>query len=135
MHIRYYGFISNIQERSLTIYLSGHNSSLHDTQKSQESQSSQFQSFSAPMISVTELHPWTSSHSPIPSRTFMVTAGSMKLAVPISTAVAPAIKNSMASDAVEIPPRPITGIFTARATCHTILIDMGNHDNTPQLAF
>lgn len=33
------------------------------------------------------------------------------------TAVAPAIKNSTTSCAVIIPPSPITGIFTARATC------------------
>ena len=36
-------------------------------------------------------------------------------------AVAPAIRNSIASLAEAMPPRPITGIFTALATCHTIL--------------
>ena len=47
--------------------------------------------------------------------------GSMKFAVPISIAVAPAKKNSIASSAEEMPPSPTTGIFTAFATCHTIL--------------
>ena len=55
----------------------------------------------------------------------MVTAGSIKLAVPISTAVAPASMNSMASRPFMMPPRPITGIFTALATCHTILTATG----------
>ena len=67
----------------------------------------------APIISFTLFTPWASSHSLIPSFTFLVTAGSMKLAVPISIAVAPHIKNSMASLAFEIPPKPTTGIFTA----------------------
>ena len=40
-------------------------------------------------------------------------AVSRKLAVPISIAVAPHIKNSMASLAVVIPPKPTTGILTA----------------------
>ena len=48
-------------------------------------------------------------------------AGSMKLAVPISIAEAPASMNSIASVADEMPPNPITGIFTALETCHTIL--------------
>jgi len=43
----------------------------------------------------------------------------MKLAVPTCIAVAPAIRNSMASFAEQIPPNPITGIFTLY-TCHTI---------------
>ena len=55
----------------------------------------------------------------------MVTAGSMKLAVPISIAVAPAMRNSMASSAVMMPPSPTTGIFTAFATCQTILTATG----------
>ena len=44
----------------------------------------------------------------------------MKLAVPICMAVAPHIINSMASLAFIIPPRPMTGIFTALATWCTI---------------
>ena len=44
----------------------------------------------------------------------------MKLAVPISTAVAPAMRNSMASVAFMMPPRPTTGMLTALATCHTM---------------
>ena len=67
----------------------------------------------APMISVTDLQPWVSSHSLMPSFTFLVTAGSRKLAVPISMAVAPHIRNSMASLAFEIPPKPTTGMLTA----------------------
>ena len=35
-------------------------------------------------------------------------------------AEAPAKRNSMASRAFMIPPKPTTGIFTAWATCHTI---------------
>src|SRR5574344_2709819 len=50
----------------------------------------------------------------------MVTAGSIKLAVPTSTARAPAIRNSNASAALQIPPNPTTGILTAWATCHTM---------------
>ena len=41
------------------------------------------------------------------------TCGSMKLAVPTSMALAPAIRNSSASSAVRMPPSPTTGIFTA----------------------
>ena len=44
----------------------------------------------------------------------------MKLAVPICIAVAPASINSTASFHPMIPPSPMTGIFTALATCHTI---------------
>ena len=44
----------------------------------------------------------------------------MKLAVPISMADAPTIRNSIASLAVMMPPSPTTGIFTACATCHTM---------------
>ena len=65
------------------------------------------------MISFIDLQPWLSNHSLMPLRTFNVTCGSTKLAVPICIAVAPAIKNSIASAAVEIPPSPITGILTA----------------------
>ena len=56
-----------------------------------------FHNSKQPIISFTDLHPCLSSQSLMPSRTFIVTVGSMKLAVPISIAVAPAIKNSMAS--------------------------------------
>lgn len=56
----------------------------------------------------------------MPSLTFTVTHGSIKFAVPISIAVAPTIKNSIASSAEQIPPSPTTGILTALATCHTI---------------
>ncbi len=62
------------------------------------------------MISSRLLQPCFSSHWTMPCFTFMVTAGSMKLAVPICMAVAPAIKNSMASSAFMIPPSPMTGI-------------------------
>ena len=58
----------------------------------------------------------------------------MKFAVPTSTAVAPANMNSRASSPFIMPPRPITGIFTARATCHTILTAIGlmqGPDNPP----
>src|SRR5690348_5349701 len=41
--------------------------------------------------------------------------GSQKFAVPTSTALAPAIRNSAASAPVAIPPNPTTGIFTACA--------------------
>ena len=78
-----------------------------------------------PMISCTDLHPWLSSQELIPSLTLIVTVGSIKLAVPISIAVAPAMINSMASSAVMIPPRPTTGILTALATCQTILTATG----------
>ncbi len=40
--------------------------------------------------------------------------------MPISIAVAPAKKNSIASVAFIIPPIPMTGIFTAFETCHTM---------------
>ena len=74
----------------------------------------------APIISRTLRQPCRSRYSSIPRATFTVTAGSMKLAVPISMAEAPAKRNSMASRAFMIPPKPTTGIFTAWATCHTI---------------
>ena len=61
----------------------------------------------------------------MPFFTFTVTVGSRKLAVPISIAVAPAIKNSIASSAVHIPPSPTTGIFTPLATWLTILTATG----------
>ena len=73
----------------------------------------------APIISRTLRQPCRSRYSSIPRATFTVTAGSMKLAVPISMAEAPAKRNSMASRAFMIPPKPTTGIFTAWATCHT----------------
>ena len=41
--------------------------------------------------------------------------GSQKVAVPTSTALAPAIRNSAASSPLAMPPKPMTGIFTARA--------------------
>ena len=44
----------------------------------------------------------------------------MKFAVPIWIAVAPASMNSTASLQSIIPPKPMTGIFTVLATCHTI---------------
>ena len=46
--------------------------------------------------------------------------GVTKLAVPTCTAVAPASKNSTTSVALMMPPMPISGTFTARATCHTM---------------
>ena len=52
-------------------------------------------------------------------------AGSIKFAVPIWMAVAPASMNSTASLQFMIPPSPITGIFTALATCQTILRAIG----------
>lgn len=55
----------------------------------------------------------------------MVTLGSMKLAVPTSMAVAPARMNSIASRPFMIPPKPITGMFTAFAVCQTILTAIG----------
>src|SRR5574344_851614 len=61
----------------------------------------------------------------MPLTTLTVMAGSIKLAVPISTAVAPASKNSTASVAFMIPPKPTMGIWTALATCHTIRNAMG----------
>lgn len=64
----------------------------------------------------------------------MVTAGSMKLAVPTSMADAPAMMNSKASLPFMMPPRPITGISTALHTCHTILTATGRTagpDNPP----
>ena len=61
----------------------------------------------------------------MPAATFTVTAGSIKFAVPIWIAVAPASKNSTASFQFMIPPSPITGIFTALATCHTMRNAMG----------
>lgn len=79
----------------------------------------------APIISRTLRQPCRSKYSSIPRATFTVTAGSMKLAVPISMAEAPAKRNSMASRAFMIPPKPTTGIFTALATCHTIRKAMG----------
>lgn len=62
----------------------------------------------------------------IPSHTFIGAYGSLKIAVPICTADAPAIIISIASSAVAMPPIPITGILTAFATCHTILTATGN---------
>jgi len=65
-----------------------------------------------------------------------VTRGLMKLAVPISMAVAPAMRNSIASSVVVIPPMPTTGIFTACATCQTILRATGltaGPDNPPTI--
>ena len=44
----------------------------------------------------------------------------MKLAVPICMADAPASMNSIASFQFMIPPNPMTGIFTALDTCHTM---------------
>src|SRR6185312_11000520 len=55
-----------------------------------------------------------------PSSTFLAAVGSAKLAVPTCTAVAPARRNSTASSVVAMPPMPITGIFTARASSHTM---------------
>ncbi len=52
----------------------------------------------------------------MPSRTSMAAVGVVKLAVPTWTALAPAMKNSMASSAVVMPPQPTTGMSTARAT-------------------
>ena len=49
-----------------------------------------------------------------------VTAGSIKFAVPICMAVAPASINSTASFQSMMPPNPMTGIFTTLATCQTI---------------
>ena len=49
----------------------------------------------------------------------------MKFAVPIWMAEAPASMNSTASFQFMIPPKPMTGIFTALATCHTIRKAMG----------
>ena len=46
----------------------------------------------------------------------MVTPGSMKLAVPTCTAVAPVMMNSRASAALMMPPTPTMGIWTACAT-------------------
>ena len=51
---------------------------------------------------------------------FRQAQGSVRFAAPTSTAVAPAIIISSTSSAVLTPPMPITGIFTARHTCHTI---------------
>ena len=79
----------------------------------------------APVKSLTFLNPWRSQYSTMPCATLTVIVGSMKLAVPISIADAPASKNSTASVADEMPPNPITGIFTALATCHTILKAIG----------
>ena len=47
--------------------------------------------------------------------------GRMRLAVPTSTAEAPAAIISSTSSAVVTPPQPITGMPTAWLTCHTIL--------------
>ena len=55
----------------------------------------------------------------------MLTFGFIKLAVPISTALAPTSKNSIASAVFCIPPIPITGIFTLCDTCHTHLRAIG----------
>ena len=55
----------------------------------------------------------------------MQTVGSEKLAVPTCTACAPAMMNSSASRPVAMPPRPITGIFTAPQACHTMRSAMG----------
>ncbi len=57
--------------------------------------------------------------------TSSVAEGLTKLAVPISTADAPAIRNSKASRPSIIPPRPITGILTDLAVCQTILTAIG----------
>lgn len=62
----------------------------------------------------------------MPLATFSETAGSMKLAVPISMAEAPARKNSTASVALEIPPKPTTGIFTALATKKVLNENIGD---------
>mgnify|MGYP000231901856 CR=1 FL=1 len=48
-----------------------------------------------------------------------------EVAVPIWMAEAPASMNSTASFQFMIPPKPMTGIFTALATCHTIRKAMG----------
>ena len=87
-----------------------------------------------PTRSLTSLTPCLSQYSTIPAATFTDIEGSMKLAVPISIADAPARRNSTASAAEEIPPRPMTGIFTALATCHTIRTATGftqGPDNPP----
>ena len=52
--------------------------------------------------------------------------GSTRLAAPTSTAVAPAIIISSTSAAVDMPPMPITGMSTARATWYTIRRATGN---------
>ncbi len=68
--------------------------------------------------------PWRFFSAPktfrYPSMISVVACGLTKLAVPIWTAAAPAIKNSSASSAVMMPPIPITGIWVACTTCHTI---------------
>jgi Protein kinase domain len=51
--------------------------------------------------------------------------GSQNVAVPTSTATAPAIRNSAASSPLAIPPSPMTGIFTARAAWYTRRKAMG----------
>ena len=60
----------------------------------------------------------------------------MKQAVPICTAFAPARRNSRASDAVAIPPMPITGTVTAEETLYTIARATGlmaGPDNPPKM--
>ena len=51
-------------------------------------------------------------YSFIPSTILSAQSGSMKFAVPVAIAEAPAMMNSMASEAVIIPPSP--GVFSAR---------------------
>lgn len=63
----------------------------------------------APIISRTLRQPCRSRYSSIPRATFTVTAGSMKLAVPISMAEAPAKRNSMASHCIHVPHKPTYG--------------------------
>ena len=73
-----------------------------------------------PTSSLTSLTPCLSQYSTMPFATFPEIAGSMKFAVPICIAEAPARRNSIASVADEMPPSPMTGIFTAFATCQTM---------------
>ena len=55
--------------------------------------------------------------------------GLTRFAEPTSTAVAPAIIISITLSAVDTPPHPIIGMFTAEATCQIILT--GNGENRP----
>ena len=81
--------------------------------------------FKVPTISVIAEREWSSRYFSRPVTTSLVTDGLTNWAVPIWTAEAPAMKNSRASSAVQIPPIPTTGMFTVLHTSHTMRRAMG----------